>query len=149
MNVFLNFNTNNLQFLDKPNKIIVHCSATDKPHTIQDIHKWHIDRGFVGCGYHFFITKKGIIQNGRPIEYVGAHCFGQNHQSIGVCLEGEYEFTKQQIKPFLNLVCYIESIFRREMQVFPHNEFSKKTCPNLDVEQLLNGKLLLNRDKSL
>jgi hypothetical protein len=52
----------------------------------EDVHEWHLARGFSGCGYHYIIKRDGSIQRGRPINIVGAHAvdFGHNRYSIGV-----------------------------------------------------------------
>lgn len=41
----------------KITEIIIHCSATteDKDFTVEDIDRWHRQRGFSGVGYHFII----------------------------------------------------------------------------------------------
>ena len=72
----------------KANEIIVHCSATKeyKDYDVEDIRKWHKERGFKDIGYHFVITRDGIIQRGRPMSQFGAHCRGHNKNSIGICL---------------------------------------------------------------
>ena len=47
----------------KINEIIVHCSATPagKPYTVEDIDKWHRQRGFDGIGYHFVVYLDGSV----------------------------------------------------------------------------------------
>ncbi len=75
------------------NKIIVHCSATKRSQNISAaiIRSWHMTRKpvpFSDIGYHFYIRKGGILETGRPLERSGAHCKGENHDSIGICLEG-------------------------------------------------------------
>jgi N-acetylmuramoyl-L-alanine amidase len=52
----------------------------------EDVHKWHLQRGFNGCGYHYIIRRDGSIQRGRPINIEGAHAkdFGHNNYSIGI-----------------------------------------------------------------
>ena len=70
--------------------LIIHCSATlpDQRVTVQDIDRWHRQRGFSCIGYHFYITVDGTIWTGRPLSQVGAHCKGYNAHSIGICYEG-------------------------------------------------------------
>ena len=77
----------------KITKIIVHCSATPEGRavTVEDMDKWHRERGFDSIGYHFIIYLDGSIHLGRPIERPGAHCIGQNITSIGVCYIGGLE----------------------------------------------------------
>ena len=74
----------------KINKIILHCSATPegREHNVEDIRRWHLRRGFSDIGYHYLIHLDGTIEVGRPIEKRGAHCSGQNRNSIGICYVG-------------------------------------------------------------
>lgn len=69
---------------------VIHCSATFPGQNVrvEDIDRWHRQRGFTCIGYHFYITVDGIIHVGRPIEQAGAHCQGFNAHSIGICYEG-------------------------------------------------------------
>lgn len=137
-------------------KIILHCSASDKPSqdNIAAIKQLHTDptevvhlwgnyktkgKGWSDVGYHFFIRRNGVIERGRPIEIAGAHCKGQNSDSIGICLSGEYEFTRVQLsvlKEFLFHLCREYKLGND--QIFGHRHFDKsKTCPNFDVNYVL------------
>ena len=74
----------------KINFIILHCSATKEgvSVTVNDIDRWHKERGFAKIGYHFVVYLDGSIHKGRPIEEIGAHCKGRNSDSIGICYVG-------------------------------------------------------------
>ena len=82
----------------KINTLVIHCS--DTPDTVNftaiDIHKMHLSFGWDGIGYHKIISRHGKIENGRPEYWVGAHTKGINENSLGVCLIGKKEFTKNQ-----------------------------------------------------
>ena len=76
------------------NKIIVHCSATREGENFEvaEIRKWHVEgRGWSDIGYHFYIDLYGQIHKGRDIAKMGAHCKGQNRNSIGICYCGGVE----------------------------------------------------------
>ena len=77
-------------------KIIIHCSATieGKNYNAQDIAEWHIKKGMSKIGYHFVINLDGKIEKGRSVEYIGAHCLGQNENSIGICYIGGLDKNK-------------------------------------------------------
>lgn len=73
-----------------PDTIVIHhalhpnCSA-------QDIHKWHLNNGWKGIAYHYFIRKDGSIYRGRQEDHKGGHLLGdENNGTIGICLEGCY-----------------------------------------------------------
>ena len=56
--------------------------------TENDIDRRHKQRGFKMVGYHFIIRLDGTIEQGRPLEMIGAHCSGHNAHSIGICYIG-------------------------------------------------------------
>lgn len=70
--------------------IIVHCSATRPSLDVRavDLDRWHRARGWRGLGYHYVITRGGLVEPGRPEFQIGAHTQGFNSRSIGVCLVG-------------------------------------------------------------
>ncbi|WP_285658498.1 N-acetylmuramoyl-L-alanine amidase, partial [Helicobacter bizzozeronii] len=72
------------------NKVIIHCSATkeEKDFCALDIDRWHKERGWKCVGYHYVIKLDGTIEKGRALADVGAHCVGQNKDSIGICYIG-------------------------------------------------------------
>ena len=49
----------------KITEIIIHCSATTegKDFSVEDIDRWHRQRGFNGIGYHFVIYRDGSIHD--------------------------------------------------------------------------------------
>ena len=70
--------------------IVIHCSATrsNQRFTPAELDACHRKRGFRGCGYHFYITKDGLVHAMRPVTLAGAHARGYNATSIGICYEG-------------------------------------------------------------
>jgi len=73
-------------------QIILHHAAA-KSCTPDDIHAWHLARGYTGIGYHYVVRKDGSVYRGRPEDTVGAHASasGANYNSIGVCFEGSFD----------------------------------------------------------
>ena len=74
----------------KIDTIVVHCSATreDRDFLVEALRRCHRERGFADIGYHFYITRDGVIHPCRPLHQIGAHAAGWNDHSIGVCYEG-------------------------------------------------------------
>ena len=70
--------------------IVIHCSATraTQRYTVDDCRRDHRDRGFADIGYHYYITRDGVVHAGRALYTVGAHATGYNAHSIGICYEG-------------------------------------------------------------
>ena len=135
------------------NKIIVHCSASDNPahDNIDTIRQWHVERGFHGIGYHYFIDSQGKVFDGRPLEDKGAHCEGQNFDSIGICLHGEHAFNDRQFKALYRIVNNLCDAFSLTLKdVFSHNHFNnKKTCPNFAVGAILERINEENRKETI
>lgn len=125
------------------NKLILHCSATDRSKNIstETIRDWHVKgRGWSDIGYHFIILNDGCgtVERGRPIWKSGAHTRGHN-QTIGVCYVGGMEdgqprdtMTGLQECAFFELVDKLRDIFG-DVSIYGHNEFSNKACPSFDV----------------
>ena len=70
--------------------IVIHCSATraDRSYTVDDCRRDHLARGFANIGYHYYITRDGVVHAGRSLHQEGAHVRGFNKYSIGICYEG-------------------------------------------------------------
>ena len=126
------------------NKIIVHCSATreGENYTVDTIRSWHVDgRGWSDIGYHFYIDLYGEIHKGRDIAKIGAHCKGQNRNSIGICYCGGVEADGKTPKD-TRLDCQKEAltaVLRTLKAMYPeavihsHNDFARKACPSFDA----------------
>jgi len=82
--------------------------------------------------YEYSAKHDGIIQRGRNIDLQGAHCKGENKDSIGICLIGEHHFTQKQLYVSLPMLLgSIDYYLGRSLDIFGHNDFTKhKTCPN-------------------
>jgi N-acetylmuramoyl-L-alanine amidase len=131
------------------NKIIVHCSATRARQNIgyAEIQRWHINRGFAECGYHFIIRRSGEIETGRALHKTGAHCLGQNTGSIGICLvggvdekgkKGQNNFNTDQLASLDTLLATLMLHFKLESKdVYGHRDFdNKKECPSFEIQDM-------------
>lgn len=126
-------------------EIIIHCTATPegRDHDVEDIRRWHLDRGWSDIGYHYLIKLDGSVEPGRPLERIGAHCKNRNRHSIGVVYVGGLDaerkpkntMTVEQDIAMLNL---LDSLIDRfpGATVHGHNEFSSKACPSFDVQEV-------------
>ena len=132
----LNIIESNLQFKSNmaygnvPIMLVLH-HAEAKSCTIQDIHQWHLDNGWAGCGYHFLARKDGSIYRGRPEDAVGSHCPGANSQSIGICAEGDYmaeTMPMAQKQALIELGLYLKDKYGMK-QVYGHKELYSTSCP--------------------
>ncbi|CCB80748.1 N-acetylmuramoyl-L-alanine amidase [Helicobacter bizzozeronii] len=125
------------------NKIIIHCSATEKEKDFcaADIDRWHKERGWKCIGYHYVIKLDGTIEKGRALADVGAHCVGQNKDSIGICYIGGLDSwnkskdtrTPKQKEALKDLCLELKKQFSNA-KFYGHRDFEKgKDCPCFDV----------------
>ena len=119
--------------------------------TIEDIHSWHLQRGWTGVGYHFFIKKDGSIYRGRPEDTIGAHTSGNNSNSIGICFEGKYTIQtmpESQIKAGQELVSYLKNKYGIT-KIKKHKDFMATDCPGdkFPFERIVNGEVVNNINK--
>jgi N-acetyl-anhydromuramyl-L-alanine amidase AmpD len=127
----------------KINWIVVHCSDSDVPahDNIEVVRGWHKnERNFSEIGYHYFITKDGVVHSGRSENTVGAHVKGHNSGSIGICLSGRTGFTADQFRSLEGLlkdICTRHGLGKED--VLSHKDLDPhKTCPNFDVHELVS-----------
>ena len=131
----------------KITKLIIHCSATPegRDYTVADIDRWHRARGFKGIGYHYVIYRDGSVHPGRAVEVIGAHCAGQNANSIGICYIGGLAAdgktakdtrTPAQKEALRKLVAELKAKYPG-VTVHGHREFANKACPCFDVKTQL------------
>lgn len=147
-------------------KIIIHHSESDFGDTqlIEALHMgkenslilraWPKDtevyrqNPFQKIGYHYVILNgfiqpeayqpdlDGVIEVGRSEEEEGAHCYGQNQNSLGVCLVGNILFSARQLywalPDLLTQLCQKHSLSCHNIHA--HYEFSQvKSCPHIDI----------------
>lgn len=130
--------------MNKPICIIIHCSATppNRDYTVLDIDRIHRQKGYACIGYHYYITKDGVIHHGRPISKVGAHCLGMNDKSIGICYEGglnsdlkpEDTRTVFQKSALISLIRDLLTKYPLITKIYPHYKFANKACPCFNAE---------------
>lgn len=116
--------------------IVVHCSDSPQGRgdNAETIHRWHLEKGWDGIGYHYVIDENGNCENGRPLYWQGSHVRGYNGKSIGICLIGEGEYTDAQYSTLRTLIGYMETLAPNAL-VVGHNDLDKhKTCPKFDVK---------------
>ena len=121
-------------------KVFLHCSASDNPahDDAAVIEEWHIERGFTGIGYHYFIQADGTVQVGRPLERVPAAQEGHNAGSIAICLHGLTNFTDAQYDA-LRALCGDILMVYPNVTFHGHKEVNRhKTCPVYNYKKVLN-----------
>ena len=118
--------------------IAIHHSASPDV-SVNEIDKWHKERGWQGVGYHFVVRKNGNIEPGRSLEKQGAHAKGRNKTHIGVCLTGD--FTKDIAR--LNQICSAVRLINGLMESFDIDknkvEEHHGNCPGDNILNLIKS----------
>ena len=125
----------NLQFKDMSTRkatqrIILH-HADAKNCSAEDIHRWHLNNGWSGAGYHFLVRKDGKVYRLRPEDKVGAHAYGANYNSLGICFEGDYmqeDMPEAQKEAGKELVTYLKNKYNITT-VQAHRDVCATSCP--------------------
>jgi hypothetical protein len=126
------------------NRIVVHCSATKPSFNIgaSEITEWHMraPKGWRDIGYHAVIRQNGVLEHGRDITEVGAHAYGYNKHSIGICMVGGLNdkgkpattFSQEQ---FTTLRAYIKTMLELypDAEVMGHRDLS----PDIDGDGVI------------
>ena len=118
--------------------IVVHCTASRCNHRLvpDELEAEHRRRFSGGCGYHFYITREGIIFPMRRLDRVGAHVRGFNAHSIGIAYEGG--LTPDGIAADTRTAEQRESLrflIRQLLVVYPKST----ACGHRDLSPDLNG----------
>lgn len=136
---------NEENLIRKVTYLVVHCSATrcNQSYSVEQLRADHLARGFKEIGYHFFISRNGTLHHPRPIAEQGAHAYGFNKISIGICYEGgldEYgnpadTRTWQQKEALLDVLGMLKILYP-QARILGHCQLSpgiKKACPCFDA----------------
>ena len=140
----------------KINEIIVHCTATrpdwwtgkSAAAKVKEVTRWHLDRGWRDCGYHYLIDRQGHVVTGRPLDRTGAHVKGHNTGTVGISLFGghggsaadmfEDNFTEEQDAALRKLIADLQKDHPSIFKISGHNEYSSKACPCFNVRNWLS-----------
>ena len=116
--------------------VLHHIGESNEDFSAAEIHRWHINNGWAGIGYHFVIRKNGTIERGRPIDTIGAHCYGYNKRSVGINVVGDFEKdfpTNDQLRSAVQLTAYLCQLYRLnpfgDEVILGHCDLNNTLCP--------------------
>jgi hypothetical protein len=122
------------------NRVIFHHSLS-RDVTADTIREWHLARGFDDIGYHAVIHPDGRLEPGRNLEMVGAHARGRNHDSLGVCLTGDFRYYEPTVEALAAAQRYYHAVCRRygkRLKVEFHRwriDIIHKPCPGPKLDR--------------
>lgn len=111
-------------------------------------------RGFRNIGYQYLVLNgytnyaamkdeepdllsDGVIERGRPLNSIGAHCTGNNSHTVGVALTGldVKKFTENQLESAA-VIGLAFKMYQNRIIYSPHNKYSSKACPLYNVKKI-------------
>lgn len=129
----------------KPTEYIILHHAAASTCTAQQVHQWHLNAGYVGIGYHYFVRKDGSVYRGRPYDTVGAQCEGYNSNAVGVCAEGNFmsETMPDAQKGAIVELCRELLAIWPDAKVVGHGNCNATACPgaNYPLAEIQKGAL--------
>ena len=126
-------------FMHQVEHIVIHHLKA-KIATPEDIHRWHLNNGWIGAGYNEYIKKDGTVYIMRG-DNVGAHTKGYNDKSYGIALEGDYdvetEMPELQLRSLIERIQHNKNKFKKA-EVVGHGKLTNTSCPgnNFDLSLL-------------
>lgn len=116
---------------ERTDAIVLHHS--DGYGTPEEIHKMHVDNGWAGIGYHFYIRLDGTIYSGRPLDKRGAHTLNYNWCTVGVCCEGRYNepgavMPLAQLNSLKHILKYLKTVYP-DAEIKCHRDYNATACP--------------------
>lgn len=128
--------------------IVVHCSATriNQDFPVEALEACHKTRGLHSIGYHYYITKDGVVYPCRPESEEGAHARHYNAHSIGICYEGGLDEKGKPAdtrtpaqKASLEDLLYSLVLDYPDAEILGHRDLPwvRKSCPCFDVKEWL------------
>ncbi|MPQ46889.1 N-acetylmuramoyl-L-alanine amidase [Marinifilum sp. N1E240] len=107
--------------LNESKEVIIHASASSFGNALL-IDSWHREKGYDEIGYNYVVLNgytnsgyydevcDGLIESGRRTNKSGAHTYGHNRNTIGICLiSKDGIFTENQMNSLINLLRMLKS----------------------------------------
>jgi N-acetyl-anhydromuramyl-L-alanine amidase AmpD len=117
--------------------VVVHHSATSSGDP-WSYAKYHVEKNdWPGIGYHYVIQPDGTIYQTNDLDTVSYHTSGENANSIGICLTGNFDVQKPSFKQLESLIWLIRDLNQylgRRLQIQGHNQYSAKSCPGNNID---------------
>ena len=121
--------------------LVLHHAAASG-FTAQQIHQVHLNNGWSGIAYHYYVRKDGCVYRGRPEDKAGAHTHDENYHTIGICFEGNFETDEMGGAEFEAGRALVADIRERYpgIDVKRHKDFNATACPgkNFPFEEMIS-----------
>ena len=108
-----------------------------------EVHRWHIKRGFRTIGYHRLFDPTGDMAEGRSLYEFGAGARGENRGVIHLAMcnvnevthIGDFDdfYTRETRVAVRDYLLELEELHGEPLTVVGHNDYSNKLCPGFEV----------------
>jgi len=111
--------------------IVIHHTDSTPAASPQEIHAWHLKRGWSGCGYHYLVYADGTVYIARPSLWVPACVQGFNRQSLCVAAVGRfnnYPPNELHLQTLAQLVAELQQEYP-QAELVRHRDLNPTSCP--------------------
>ncbi len=116
-------------------------SRADAARRLEQIRVAHLSRGFGDIGYHYIVDPQGVIWQGRPLQWQGAHVKDQNPGNLGILCLGNFEVqrpTQAQMNALRSFTASQMTTYRVPVsRVHTHKELASTACPGRHLQPIL------------
>lgn len=130
----------------KTKRIIWHHSAAESPTPqFAAINDWHKARTFPKSslgyfvGYHYVIEKDGSVIQARVDTEIGAHDTGENLDSIGICLVGDFTNSRPTFEQEISFALLLRQLMLKYNisvnSIEPHRRDDNTDCPGKSMPE--------------
>lgn len=140
--------------LQKIEHLVIHHTSRIQM-DVFEAHEFHQqERGWSGIGYNYFIEKNGDIVEGRG-HNVGAHVYGHNRTTLGICITGDFEIEQPTDAQYRSLIKLCDHLLKEHSLpvdcIVGHRDLDSKTsCPGKNVNfAIIRNKVLALRAQQI
>ena len=111
--------------------IVIHHTDSTPAASPQEIHAWHLKRGWSGCGYHYLVYADGTVYIARPSLWVPACVQGFNRQSLCVAAVGRFNNSPPD-EAHLQILAQLTAMLQNEYpkaELVRHRDLNPTSCP--------------------
>ncbi|XP_071396249.1 peptidoglycan recognition protein 5 [Centroberyx affinis] len=123
-------------------RVVIHHTAMTNCRALREctdqmilIQKMHMkERGFDDIGYNFLVGGDGTVYEGRGWGVIGAHTKGNNHDSLGVALMGNFNNDTPSTEALSSIKQFLRSgvslgYLHPEFILLGHRDLGNTQCP--------------------
>lgn len=129
--------------LSQVRRIVIHHSGTPLDYSPEAIAQYHIGPNHIcadGCpeiAYHILLDYRGRAYLVNDLTEVTYHALGNNADTVGICLIGDYnehQPTRTQLRRLGMLIRYVNLRVGRRLEVVGHRDLKDTTCPGAHID---------------